>query len=145
MLPQKSQWANFDPYERSFRYVSTHILAGSLSEETVRDALRKGNAYVSHDWLCDPTGFAFVAQSRDGERLAVMGDEVALRTGLLLKAETPVPCNWKLIRNGEIVTSGKSRGIAFPVNQAGVYRVEAWLEADGEMRPWVYSNPIYVR
>lgn len=32
-----------------------------------------------------------------------------------------------------------------PVESPGVYRVEAWLDADGERRPWIYSNPIYVR
>jgi acetyl esterase/lipase len=25
-----------------------------------------------------------------------------------------------------------------------VYRVEAWLEVAGELRPWIYSNPVYV-
>ena len=24
-------------------------------------------------------------------------------------------------------------------------RVEGWLKLDGEDRPWIYSNPIYVR
>ena len=27
----------------------------------------------------------------------------------------------------------------------GVYRVEGWLALGGEDRPWVYSNPIYVK
>ena len=135
---------DFDPYERSFRYVSTHLLAGRLTEESVRDALRKGHAYVAHDWLCDSTGFAFVAHL--GERkVAVMGDELAVAPGLMLKAEAPVSCSWKLLRNGEVVAGGNNREIAFSVKTAGVYRVEAWLEADGEMRPWIYSNPIYVR
>lgn len=52
---------DFDPYERSLRYVSTHILSHELSETAVRDALRHGHAFVAHDWLCDSTGFAFVA------------------------------------------------------------------------------------
>ena len=29
--------------------------------------------------------------------------------------------------------------------ETGVYRVEGWLKLDGEDRPWIYSNPIYVR
>lgn len=27
----------------------------------------------------------------------------------------------------------------------GVYPLEGWLKLDSEDRPWVYSNPIYVR
>jgi hypothetical protein len=136
---------DFDPYERSFGYVSTHLLAMRLTEPAAREALRQGHAYVAHDWLCDPTGFAFVAYSEEGKNLAVIGDDVGLKPGLKLKAEAPVACSWKLLRNGEVVATAESREISLPVKTAGVYRVEAWLEADGEMRPWIYSNPIYVR
>ena len=50
---------DFDPYHRSFQNVSTHVLAPELTEKAIRDALRQGQAYVSHDWICDPTGFRF--------------------------------------------------------------------------------------
>ena len=50
---------DFDPYFRSFQNVSTHILAPELSEAAIRAALRDGHAYVSHDWMCDPSGFFF--------------------------------------------------------------------------------------
>jgi hypothetical protein len=136
---------DFDPYERSFLYVSTHILARQLSEPAVREALRQGHAYVAHDYLCDATGFAFVAYSDDRRSVAVMGDEVKMSPTLRLKAEAPVACSWKLLRNGEVVATSAGREITLPLTAAGVYRVEAWLEADGEMRPWIYSNPIYVR
>ncbi|HKP11582.1 MAG TPA: histidinol phosphatase, partial [Blastocatellia bacterium] len=136
---------DFDPYERSFRYVSTHILARELTEPAMREALRQGHAYVAHDWLCDPTGFGFIAYANDRRAIAIMGDEVPLSPTLKLKAEAPVACSWKLLRNGEVVAAGESREISLQVKAAGVYRVEAWLEADGEMRPWIYSNPIYVR
>src|SRR6185295_18685519 len=29
--------------------------------------------------------------------------------------------------------------------ETGAYRLEAWLKVDGEERPWIYSNPVYVR
>jgi hypothetical protein len=50
---------DLDPYHRSFQNVSTHLLAPELTENAVRDALREGRAYVSHDWACDPSGFRF--------------------------------------------------------------------------------------
>lgn len=135
---------DFDPYERSLRYVSTHILARELTEAAVREALKGGHAYVAHDWLCDSTGFAFVA--RTGRKsIGTMGDEVTLGGGLRLIAETPGKCAMKLIRNGEIVQTKNASRIDFEVKTPGVYRIEAWLELDGEQRPWIYANPIYVR
>jgi hypothetical protein len=136
---------DFDPYERSFRYVSTHVLAGRLIEPQVREALRRGHAYVAHDWLCDPTGFAFIAEASGGKIAGVMGDEVARNPGLKIKAETPVACILKLFHNGEMITMKEGRLLEFEPETAGVYRIEAWLDAGGERRPWIYSNPIYIR
>jgi hypothetical protein len=135
---------DFDPYERSLRYVSTHILSHELNEAAVRDALRNGHAFVAHDWLCDSTGFAFVAM-KGGKRVAIMGDEVKLGGALSLSAATPVKCTMKLIRNGEVIQMANANRLQFDVKATGVYRIEAWLEVDGEQRPWIYSNPIYVR
>jgi len=135
---------DFDPYERSLRYVSTHILAHELSEAAVRDALKQGHAFVAHDWLCDSTGFAFVATT-GGERAAIMGDDVKLGERLMLSVATPVKCTMKLIRNGEVLQTVNTNRMDFDVKTPGVYRIEAWLEVAGEQRPWIYSNPIYVR
>jgi hypothetical protein len=135
---------DFDPCERSMRYVTTHILAERLDEQSVRLALRGGHAYVAHDWLCDPTGFAFIAE-RAGRLVAVMGDEVELVGGLTLRAVAPVQCVLKFVVNGVPRSIGVRDGGRLDLTEKGVYRVEAWLEVDGEQRPWVYSNPIYVR
>ena len=35
--------------------------------------------------------------------------------------------------------------IGFPVKEPCAYRLEAWLKLDGEWRPWIFSNPVYVR
>lgn len=135
---------DFDPYDRSMRYVATHILAHELSEPEVREALRRGHAYVAHDWLCDSKGFAFVA--RIGNRTTgIMGDEIKLDSRLALSAATPLKCTINLIRNGEVIQTANTNRLTFDVKIAGVYRIEAWLEVDGEQRPWIYSNPLYVR
>ncbi len=130
---------DFDPYYRSFRNVSTHVFASDISESSLRSALKAGHAYVSHDWMCDPTGFDF---ETDGGR---MGDEVAWRPGLELRARFPVPAQIRLICGGETVASGHGTQFTGRVLSPGAYRLEAWLEVGGEPRPWIYSNPIYVR
>ncbi len=137
---------DLDPYYRSFRNVSTHVLAPSLDEVTIRTALKAGHAYVAHDWMCDATGFDFAALTGDGQRRAMMGDEVKHTDGLKLSAKLPVTAFVRLLRHGEeVAKSVGESGFTFAVKEPGVYRLEAWLKLDDELRPWIFSNPIYVR
>lgn len=134
-----------DPYYRSFRNASTHVLAPKLDEVTIRAALTAGRAYVSHDWMCDATGTRFEALD-GGKRVGVTGDEVKRADGLTLAVALPVPAYVRLLRYGkEIATSDGKADVSFPAAEPGAYRVEAWLKLDGELRPWVFTNPIYVK
>jgi len=47
--------------------------------------------------------------------------------------------------NGEMVQEAVGTNIAFDATVPGPCRVEAWLKVDEEERPWIYSNPIYLR
>jgi hypothetical protein len=132
---------DLDPYERSLSYVSTHILLRDLNEKSVRQALKKGHAYVAHDWLCDPTGFTFIAE-RSGKRRAIMGEDLKFENGLRLRLETPVAGEIKLFRNGAVIRESKTDRMEYELMEGGVYRAEVWLEVDGEQRPWIYANPI---
>jgi hypothetical protein len=137
---------DFDPYYRSFRDSSTHVLATKLDEATIRVALRVGHAYVAHDWICDPTGFRFEATDARGEQAAAMGEEVNLADGLKLTAKLPVPAFVRLLRHGkEVATSEGKAEFEYAVKEPGAYRLEAWLKLDGEWRPWILANPVYVR
>lgn len=137
---------DLDPYHRSFWNTSTHVLAPKLDETTLRTALKAGHAYVAFDWMCEATGFRFEALNADGKSIGIMGDEVRHADGLKLGAQFPLACQTRLLRNGVLVAerAGKARA-EFPVAESGVYRLEAWLTVDGEPRPWIFSNPIYVR
>ena len=135
---------DLDPYERSLSYVTTHILASKLDEAVVRNSLRSAHAYVSHDWLCNPQGFAFIAES-GGKRVGVIGDEVKFGPGLSLKLEAPVAGKIKVFRNGKLLSESDSDRLDLKVTEPGVYRPEVWLNVGGELRPWIYSNPIRVR
>jgi hypothetical protein len=137
---------DFDPYHRSFRNVCTHVLAPRLDEPSVRAALRAGHAYVAFDWMCDATGLRFEAADAAGRVAARMGDEVRLSAGLRLTARLPLPAHVRLLRHGvEVARSKGKAGFEYAVTEAGAYRLEAWLELDGEWRPWVFTNPVYVR
>jgi hypothetical protein len=139
---------DFDPYFRSFQNVSTHILAPELSEAAIRAALRDGHAYVSHDWMCDPSGFSFeliTGERREAEPRIIMGDLAKFAAGQKLVARFPVTCHMRLLNAGKVVGEKSGESWEFAVDSPGAYRVEGWLDVGGERRPWIYSNPIYVQ
>lgn len=135
-----------DPYVVSFWNTSTHVLAPKLDEPTVRTALKAGHAYVAFDWMCEATGFRFEAVAADGKTTGIMGDELKYAEGLKLSTHFPLPCQTRLLCNGvQVAQTAKQDHMEFPLKKPGVYRFEAWLTVDGEPRPWIFSNPIYVR
>ena len=132
----------FDPYEVSFMSVTTHILARELNEASVRESLRNGHVYVAHDWLCDPTGFSFIAGNNYG--VYDIGDQVPMLNNTRLTATLPIAAKIKLIHNGAVVSEAEGATLTFIPKETGPYRLEAWLPVDGEERPWIYSSPIYL-
>jgi len=137
---------DFDPYYRSFRNSCTHVLAPKLDEANIRAALKAGHCYVSHDWMGDASGFRFDTVTPGTKGITIMGDEIKIVDGLKLTARLPLPAKVRLLRHGVVVaTSDEKADVAFDVTEPGAYRLEAWQKLDGEWRPWIYSNPIYVR
>ena len=104
-----------------------------------------GHAYVSHDWMCDPTGTYFAAHQGGDKPVAILGDELRFAAGQQLIAEFPADCHIRLIRNGEVVQEGDGHELVHGLKQPGIYRAEAFLTVDTELRAWIYTNPIYVR
>lgn len=137
---------DIDPYTISFKNSVTHVLAPTLDETAIRAALKAGHAFVSHDWMCDATGFQFSAHDHASKSIASMGDEVILKDAMKLSAQLPAPALVRLLRHGvEVAKSEGKADFDFPIKEPGAYRLEAWLKLDGEYRPWIYSNPIYVK
>ena len=134
---------DLDPYERSFRHVSTHLLLPELSERAVRDALMAGRAFVSFEWIADPTGFNFQARPRRGR--FEMGSEIPFAKGLSVRSVSPLPARFRLIRNGKEVHSALGRTYSHPLESPGNYRLEVWLNLGETPEVWILSNPIYVR
>jgi len=134
-----------DAYTAAFRHATTHILATSLNEAAIRASLAAGHAYVAHDWLCDPTGVGFFAQSYFG--LFEMGDTVVhnpVTGGVSIAARLPVSANIRLLRDNMVVAEAKDWKLDYIARDPGAYRIEALLTIDGEERPWIFTNPITV-
>ncbi|MGE3314779.1 MAG: hypothetical protein AB7O26_06640 [Planctomycetaceae bacterium] len=134
---------DLDPYERSFKHVSTHLFLKEQTEPEVRAALEAGRAYVSFDWMADPTGFNFQATSSG--KVFEMGSDVKPAADLKLRAVSPLPTRFRLIRDGKEVHSELGRKFEYAVGQPGIYRIELWLNLAAGPQIWVLSNPIYVR
>ena len=139
-----------DPYERSFRLVRNHVLietTRTLDAEALLSAMRSGHSYISFDLLSDATGFSYTAENRNERK--IMGDEIGLEGGVRLTVTTPVMSRVRLFKDGTVVKEkeGTSKEEFF-ADQRGVYRVEAYLTQLGDSfrdRPWIISNPIYIR
>jgi hypothetical protein len=141
-----------DPYERSFRLVRTHVLIEKgkpFDAQGLLDALRAGRFYVSFDVFGDPAGFQFTADS--GADVHASGEEVALPASgaVRLSARAPVKCRTVFFHDGRVVGEVKDSALAeLEVKEPGAYRVELYLEQIGPLltgKPWVISNPIFVR
>jgi hypothetical protein len=134
---------DLDPYERSFRHVSTHLFLPELTERAVRDALTAGRAYVSFEWIADPTGFNF--QAVRGKDVYEMGSEVPFAKGITLRSVAPLPARFRLIRNGKEVHTALGRSYERQIDSPGNYRLEVWVNLADTPEVWILSNPIYVR
>lgn len=142
-----------DPYDRSARFVNTHLLASELTESALLDALRTGRAFIAFNMLADASGFAYVAQG-NGQQVT-MGEQIAQTPGLKLLAESPLSCRFTLFRNGKKVVDQEGRTFEHEVSEPGKYRIQADIRVPGEvsvigssyalnMAPWVLTNPIEV-
>jgi hypothetical protein len=132
-----------DRYEHSLRHVGTHLLMKELTRDSVWEALESGRAFVSFDWLADASGFDFVAVS--GNDRHEMGNRLKYIKDLRLRARAPLSADWKLIRNGNVVSESNGEALDAAIAEPGNYRVEVWLTIAGEKTIWILSNPIYVR
>ncbi len=133
---------DLDPYERSFRHVSTHFFLKEQTEPEVRAALEAGRTYVSFDWLADPTGFNF--QGVRGDKVFEMGSEIPAGE-LQLRSVAPLPARFRLLRDGKEIHQALGRKFEHTVSEKGNYRLEVWLNLPDGPQIWILSNPMYVR
>jgi len=139
-----------DPYETSFRLVRLHVLVEqnkSLDATSLLEAVKAGHCFIGFDFLGDSSGFSFEAES-GGER-KIQGDEISLKNDTRLRVQTPVSSRIVLFKNGAMFAD--ETGILakeMALSERGVYRVEVYLPQLGNLvatKPWIISNPIYVR
>lgn len=138
-----------DPYERSFRLVRLHVLIASgqsLTQETLLNAIKNGNCFISFDLFGDSNGFRFTATDSDERK--IMGDEILLGDEVRLQVTLPHSGRIKLFKDGSAIKDDYFvNQLETDVREKGVYRVEVYLPQLPIVgnQPWIISNPIYVR
>jgi hypothetical protein len=136
-----------DPYERSFRLIRTHVLIQKdkpFTRESLLEALALGHCYVSFDVFGDATSFDFRLVQSTG----IMGDETAYVQSLEVTAKAPLASRFVLLRNGAAVDQSSGLAVRFPIAGPGIYRIEVYIDSlppPAAGKPWIFSNPIYVR
>ena len=138
------------PFKKAFTFIRTHVLLEkSLSGDDKADikkllkALSTGRAYVALEYFSLAKGFTFFIF--DGENTATMGDVFEIKEKAVIRVGTPRRALIRLIRNGQVFSEEMGCKVTCGVSEGGVYRVEAYLKSWGRLRPWIFSNPIYVR
>ena len=132
-----------DPYERSARFVNTHLLAKELSEPAVLDALRAGRVFIGFDMIADSSSFRWFA--RDGSTTTVMSEAGPFSSGTRLHALSPLPCRFTILKDGKPMHQVEGRALDWTPPGPGKYRVEAELKILNEWTPWVYANPLQLK
>ncbi len=61
------------------------------------------------------------------------------------RIRTPYPGRVRLLGNGRPVAEITGTYLEAELREKGVYRVEVYSRAYGRYRPWIFSNPIYLR
>ena len=139
-----------DPYATSFRLVRLHVLLPHdkpLDQTSLLDAIKSGHCFLGFDLFGDTSGFRFEAQTPTENK--IQGDEIELQQDTRLRVSIPVSSHILLFKDGSlIINEGGVTAREIPVTERGVYRVEVYLpeieRIIGE-KPWIISNPIYVR
>lgn len=140
------------PYEFLFRQINTHILTpteltGELASDRVlvMDALQAGSCFIGYDGIGSTRGFRFTCHYERASQ--GMGATVENRAGVTLQVVAPAPCLLRLIHNGQVIATWDNATGAthiLPARVTGAVRVEAWRNHLGQLRAWVFSNPIYL-
>jgi hypothetical protein len=139
-----------DPYHRSFQMVRMHVLLSKdevLDQATLLSAIKSGHCFVGFDIFSDSSGFRFEAVNKTVK--GSIGDEITLDEDLKLKVTVPIPARVVVMKDGAVFREKvDATQLEEAVTEQGSYRVEVYLPQLGELvgnKPWIISNPIYVR
>ena len=148
--PDKNGWIfkwMIDTYNEGFDYVTNYVFADTLSTRSLAENMKKGHLFIAFKTLGDAKGFNFFTQNARNEITGIMGDSIRISNIKSLNAVAPLPSQYRLFHNGQMVKEsdidGYEYAFAEPLEK-GAYRVEVHVKLNGKYIPWIYSNPVYL-
>jgi len=138
------------PFQRAFKFIRTHILMKEPFEKddkkdimNLLSALNNGRAYIAQESFREAKGFSFFIYDKNIK--VTMGDDFFLKSRSTLQVRLPEQGKIRVIKDGQVFRERISKWLECAIDEKGVYRVEAYLKRIGKYRPWIFSNPIYVK
>lgn len=137
------------PFKKAFRFIRTHILTDKpFSGDNRKDidlifrSLLHGRCYFALEYFRPAKGFEFRID-QNGQSF-YMGDSFKLSGTANLFVTLPSPARIRILCNGVEWKTVYADRLEAPIEEPGIYRVEAFLKSTWKYRPWIYSNPIFV-
>jgi hypothetical protein len=120
-------------------------LNGDARDDSARivNALRQGHAFVAYDLPAPTRGFRMRAHGRND--IVGMGEALPAAGGVTIQIRLPQRAECLLIKDGKTIETWQNRDTCTHITtEAGVYRVEVYIQHRGKRRGWIFSNPIYL-
>jgi hypothetical protein len=137
-------WRQVDPYPLTFRLAPVYVWAPGRTQDALLTALRQGRTYFAFELFRPASAFHFQGVDARGAAWQ-MGDEVPHAPGLTFEVYAPHRGLITVLRNGQPIARAEGDRLSAPAEGAGAYRAEVAISVRGQWRPWIFSNPIYVR
>jgi hypothetical protein len=138
------------PYYLCFNLINMHILCPrpfsgdlQLDQKQVYEALNQGRSWIACDYYQPGDGFRF--ELHNDSKTWPIGSSVDYIANLKFSVKTPAPARVVLLHNGRHLETSQGTDHFFTNLRPGVYRVEAYLKDKFRYRPWIYSNPIWIK
>ncbi|MCF6332572.1 MAG: hypothetical protein L3J11_04735 [Draconibacterium sp.] len=148
--PDENGWVfkwMIDTYESGFNYITNYVLSDSLTTKSLGKHLKQGHIYTAFKSLADAKGFLFYSSDKENNVNAILGDSIQIDRINSLKAISPFPGRFRLLKDGELIDSTVDESYEYSFQKEfkkGAYRIEVRIKPGKEWIPWLYSNPIYI-
>jgi len=141
------RWMLVNTYETSFNNSVNYLFADTLTVGNISHHLIQGHHFTAFRSLADATGFCYYFEGADGKLGGMMGDSVKVADLKSLRAVSPYPGRFTLLKDGKLVDVTTIEQYQYRFDKAlqkGAYRLEVEVKPGDEWLPWIYTNPIYL-
>lgn len=134
------RWLGFapEPLLIYLQSVTLYVWTEQFEASAIVRAIGKGKSYMAFESLGDASRFQMRIQSAQGRYWP--GERIPAGVRPVLFLDLPRRADIRLIRSGERIDELTRQRVSYPLEQAGIYRVEVY---QGD-RLWIVANPFEI-